>query len=46
MKEIAKDGAPVRYEIYMTFKSYGNKYCPDCQKCVDICPEKAIMINI
>jgi ferredoxin len=46
MKEVAKDGSPLRYEIYMTFKSKGDNYCPDCQKCVEICPNKAIEIKI
>jgi len=44
MKDKDENGAPLRYEIYMTFKAYGNKYCADCMKCVEICPSQAIKI--
>jgi ferredoxin len=37
--------APKFFEIYMVFKAYGNKFCPDCLKCVEICPEQAINIK-
>ncbi|MEX2705476.1 MAG: 4Fe-4S binding protein [Candidatus Freyrarchaeum guaymaensis] len=29
----------------MTFKSYADKYCPDCLKCVENCPTQAIRIT-
>jgi ferredoxin len=45
MKEKDKDGAPIKYEIYLTFKSYANKYCPDCLRCVENCPTQAIKIT-
>lgn len=45
LKEKSEDGAPVKFEIYMTFRSYGNKFCPDCLRCVNICPEKALELK-
>ena len=44
-EEKSEDGAPKRYEIHMTFKSYADKYCPDCLKCVENCPTQAIRIT-
>jgi len=45
LKEKDKEGNPVKFEIYMTFRTYGKKFCPDCLKCVNICPEKALKIK-
>lgn len=45
LKEKGADGSPVRYEIYMTFRSQASKYCPSCLKCVEVCPKKAIQIK-
>ncbi|MEM3563584.1 MAG: 4Fe-4S dicluster domain-containing protein [Candidatus Jordarchaeaceae archaeon] len=45
-KEKSGDGAPIRYEIYLTFKAYANKYCPQCLKCAENCPNQAIKISI
>ena len=44
-KEREKGEAPKFFEIYMVFKAYGNKFCPDCLKCVEVCPEQAITIK-
>jgi len=46
MKKMSEDGAPLRYEIYMTFKAYSKELCPNCLKCVKICPSQAINIVI
>ena len=46
MKMKREDGAPSRFEIHMTFKSYAKKFCPDCLKCVEVCPSQAIKIKI
>jgi len=45
-KEKGPDGSPVKYEIYMTFRSQADKYCPSCLKCVEVCPEGAIQVKI
>ncbi|MBS7247984.1 MAG: 4Fe-4S dicluster domain-containing protein [Candidatus Jordarchaeales archaeon] len=45
LREKGPNGAPVRYEIHMAFKSQADKYCPGCLKCVEVCPEKAIQIK-
>ncbi len=45
VREKRPDGAPARYEIYMTFKSQADNYCPSCLKCVEVCPKKAIKIK-
>jgi ferredoxin len=46
-KERREQGkAPEFFEIYMVFKAYGDKFCPDCLKCVEVCPKQAIEIKI
>ncbi len=45
MNDIGEVEIPLRYEIYMTFKSIASKYCPDCLKCIDECPSQAIKIE-
>jgi len=44
-EEREKNGAPIQYEIHMSFKSYGDKFCPECMKCVNICPSNALKIR-
>ncbi|MFX0186222.1 MAG: 4Fe-4S dicluster domain-containing protein [Candidatus Hodarchaeota archaeon] len=46
MKEMRKDGAPSKFKIHLTFRSYADKFCPECLKCVEECPSNAIKIKI
>lgn len=46
LKAKDEDGAPIKFEIHMVFKSFANKHCPDCLKCAEICPSQAIKIKV
>ena len=41
-----KDGPPPeRYKIHLTMKEYAKKFCPECLKCVEVCPSDALRIT-